>query len=152
ATFTIVLTNNGPGSANNVAINDPLPNGATLTWSTASAGCTVTGSGAAQTLSCTVGTLAQGASFSAAVSATTAVGNCPPSFPNLATATASNAASVNDAGSLVCQQPVLVIAKTPDGGTITAGGTASFTIVLTNNGPGPANNVAINDPLPNGAT
>src|SRR5205085_408094 len=80
-----------------------------------------------------------------------AVGNCPGTFPNLATAGASNAANVSDPGSIACQQPVLVMAKTPDGGTITAGQTATFNIVLTNNGPGPANGVTLTDPLPNGA-
>ena len=45
-------------------------------------------------------------------------------------------------------QPVLTIAKTPDSGTITAGATATFTIVVTNNGPGVAKDVAISDPLP----
>src|SRR5207344_2757336 len=73
-------------------------------------------------------------------------------FPNTATGAASNAASVTDPGSITCQQPVLVIAKTPDGGTITAGQTATFTIVVTNTGTGTATGVAINDPLPNGAT
>ena len=53
----------------------------------------------------------------------------------------TNAASVNNGASITCQTPVLVMAKTPDGGTITAGQTATFTVVVTNNGPGTANNV-----------
>ena len=52
--------------------------------------------------------------------------------------TATNAASVNNPGDITCQTPVLAIAKTPDAGIITAGETATFTIVLTNNGPGTA--------------
>src|SRR5438067_1305291 len=69
---------------------------------------------------------------------------------NTATASATNASSVNDPGSITCQTPVLAIAKTPDGGTVTAGSTATFTIVVTNNGPGTATGVAISDPLPAG--
>jgi len=38
-----------------------------------------------------------------------------------ATASATNAASVNDPGKITCQTPVLVIAKTPDTATVTAG-------------------------------
>jgi uncharacterized repeat protein (TIGR01451 family) len=69
---------------------------------------------------------------------------------NTTTATATNAASVSDPGKITCQTPVLVIAKTPDNGTITAGDTATFTVVVTNNGPGTATGVAISDPLPAG--
>jgi uncharacterized repeat protein (TIGR01451 family) len=47
-------------------------------------------------------------------------------------------------------QPVISIAKTPDGATITAGDTATFTIVVTNLGPGTAASVTISDPLPAG--
>ena len=53
----LTVTNNGPGTANNVVINDPLPSGAYLTWSTTSVGCSITGTGASQALSCTVATL-----------------------------------------------------------------------------------------------
>ena len=46
--------------------------------------------------------------------------------------------------------PTLTIAKTPDGQTITAGDTATFTIVVTNTGNGNANAVVIDDTLPPG--
>src|SRR5437870_10055472 len=47
-------------------------------------------------------------------------------------------------------QPNISVTKTADQGTINAGDTAAFTIVVTNNGPGTANNVTLNDPLPAG--
>src|SRR5438552_9642043 len=46
--------------------------------------------------------------------------------------------------SVTIPKPVLAIVKTPDGGTFHAGDTISFSIVVTNNGPGTAANVRFN--------
>src|SRR4029450_12891952 len=73
ATFSIVVTNNGPGTATGVTITDPLPAGGGVNWTTATAGCTVQLQAGVQTLNCTVGTLAQGASFTAVVTAPTSL-------------------------------------------------------------------------------
>src|SRR5205814_958748 len=82
--------------------------------------------------------------------AATSVSACA-SMDNTATANATNAVSVSDPGHIGCQTPVLAIAKTPDSGTITAGDTATFTIVVTNLGPGTATGVTlVDDPLPAG--
>src|SRR5262249_5271051 len=149
ATFTIVVTNNGGGGATGVAISDRLPAGGNVTWTTATANCSVSGAVGSQTLNCTVGSLTQGSSFTAVATAATSLGHCQV-MNNTATASASNAASVSDPGQITCQTAVNVIAKTPDNGTVTAGDTATFTIVVTNNGPGTATGVAISDPVPAG--
>ena len=149
ATFTIVATNNGPGPANNVTIDDPLPGGGGVTWQTGSVGCSITGPVGTQVLACSFGTLAAGASATAVATAVTSTVACA-QMNNTAIVSASNAAPVADSGSIACQVPVLAIAKTPDGTSISAGAAATFTIVVTNNGPGTANGVAINDPLPAG--
>ena len=111
ATFTIAVTNNGPGTANNVVINDPLPNGAALTWTTATVGCSITGSGASQALSCTVATLTQGSTFTAVVKAVTSLGatTCPGLMNNTATAKGDNTAQASDTGSINCEPPPLGI-------------------------------------------
>jgi uncharacterized repeat protein (TIGR01451 family) len=88
------------------------------------------------------------------VSAVTSLGKCV-QMDNSAVVTASNAASVNDPGHIACQTPVLAVVKSPKlpgdtGGLITAGDTATFTMVVTNNGPGTAKAVAISDTLPAG--
>ncbi len=44
------------------------------------------------------------------------------------------------------------VVKTPDGATISAGQTATFTIVVTNDGPGVATGVTLTDALPDAAT
>ena len=64
ATFTIVATNDGPGSATGVTITDTLP--ASLTWTDNQTACTISTGGV---MTCNVGTLAQGATFTVAVSA-----------------------------------------------------------------------------------
>ena len=46
--------------------------------------------------------------------------------------------------------PDLNVAKTPDGGTVQSGGTATFTIVVTNQGAGKALNATLSDTLPPG--
>jgi len=57
-------------------------------------------------------------------------------------------ASVAISSTLDC--PDVVVTKTADKGTINAGETAAFTIVVTNNGPGVAKNVTLTDTLPAG--
>src|SRR5439155_366685 len=62
----------------------------------------------------------------------------------------NSAVSVCGAEPVVISQPVLAIVKTPDGTTYHAGDTISFSIVVTNNGPGTAVNVRFSplDALP----
>ena len=118
------------------------------------AGCTITGSGAAQTLSCNAARWrkAQGSRGVAAAYRGRRHDLSGADEQHRDGDQGDNTAQASDTASITCQEPVLVVAKTPDSATITAGQTATFTVVVTNNGPGTANNVAISDPLPNGAT
>ena len=65
ASFTITVTNNGPGIAKNVTLNDPLPAG--IAWQDDSADCSITNG----TLSCQFGDLDPGESRTVHVSGTT---------------------------------------------------------------------------------
>src|SRR4029077_1607123 len=82
-TYTITVTNGGPSSSTGVIFTDPLPAGLTLVSATPSQG-TCNGT---TTISCSLGTLAVGASASASIVAKGApAGPFPVTIPNTATA------------------------------------------------------------------
>jgi len=155
--FTITVTNAGPGTAYDVTLNDPLPAGDGVSWSVESqsggAGCAVTGAAPNQTLACGPIDLADDASFSVHVTSDTdptgaeCVGG---TLPNTATADASNDAPVEASDTITVQCPDLDITKEAADGTVSAGDDIAFTITVTNDGPGTAYGVTLNDPLPAG--
>ena len=70
--FDITVSNSnvtGTGTAYNVTLTDPLPNG--ITWSENSGACTITGTGDDQVLTCSWASLAKGASATVRISGTT---------------------------------------------------------------------------------
>ena len=145
-TFTITATNNGPDPATNIQINDPLPTGYT-------AGTPTIGTYNQTTGIWTITSLANGSqatlTFTAPITATMA----GTTTTNHATATwteypttvtiPDNTIHVNKAGLTITNT-----GTTP----VNVGGTGTFTITATNNGPDPATNIQINDPLPTGYT
>ncbi|MBK9711345.1 MAG: DUF11 domain-containing protein [Kouleothrix sp.] len=158
--FSIAVSNNGPGTAYNVALNDPLPGNAGLDWDIVSASpglnCTISGAVGSEVLSCSIASLAAGASVSVTVGSGTTAASCA-TISNTATASASNEPSANtgnntSTASLTVDCPDVKVEKTADSGTINAGDTAAFTIVVTNIGAGIARNVTLTDNLPAGVT
>ena len=96
--FTITVTNQGPGTENNVTLNDPLPPGATWSINTnPSLGtCSITGPVGSQVLSCMFGDLALAANTSLHVSgASAAAGTYANSTTITGTITVNNAQVVN---------------------------------------------------------
>src|SRR5262249_26230407 len=85
--FTITVHNGGAGTAKSVTLNDPLPTGTGITWSIdpANAACNI----ANNTLSCSFGDLAPGASASVHVKSPTNFASCA-TYPNTASAQATN--------------------------------------------------------------
>lgn len=151
-TYTITVTNNGPDTATGVTVTDPLPAGSALVSASASQGsCSGT-----TTVSCDLGSLANGASATVTIVVmTTAVGT----LSNTAAASASTAdpTSANNAASAattVKPPPTadLVIAKTDAPDPVTLGGNVTYTITVTNNGPDPAAETTVSDTLPAGVT
>jgi uncharacterized repeat protein (TIGR01451 family) len=148
ASFTITVTNNGPGTATNIDVDDTLPagQGATpLVWSEDpdKAECTVV----SNVLHCDVASLAAGASFSVTLSALTDADDCG-LLDNIAYADADNNPQVSDPGDITVLCGDIDVDKTPDGGQVTAGDEASFTIVTSNNGDGTATGAELSDVLP----
>ena len=97
-----------------------VPAGGNVTWTTATAGCTVTGAVGAQSLGCTIGSLAQSATFTAVVSGVTSVDHCA-AMDNTASVVAANADQVSDAGKITClPTPTLQTTPNPTTGTMLA--------------------------------
>lgn len=146
--YTLAILNNGPGTADNVVVTDVLPPAATLV---SAPGCTGN-----PTLTCTVGTLAAGASASFTVTVTM------PSTPQTVSNTAQVSTSTVDPNpannSSTAQVGVgippadLSITKTAFTQAPFPGVNATYTIIVSNAGPGPADNVVVTDPLPAGVT
>jgi uncharacterized repeat protein (TIGR01451 family)/LPXTG-motif cell wall-anchored protein len=153
--FTILVSNSGPGVATGATLTDPLPGGSGVSWSvfpayTGPGTCTVNGSAPTQTLSCSFGDLAAGASASVHVTSQTANASCA-SYPNTATAQATNFAAVQDHASITVNCPNLSITKAADAVSVSAGTNIGFLITVNNAGPGTAKAVTVHDPLPTAA-
>ncbi len=141
--YTINVTNNGPSNATTVVVTDPLPAGIAFVSSSPVA-CT-----GAPNLSCTIGSLANGASSSFSITV-----NVPANF---APSTISNTASVKadqldlnpgnnmfTASTLVSGSADLALTKTC---TSTASVNSSCDITITNLGPSDAQAVMVTDAI-----
>lgn len=104
AEFTVTVTNNGPGTADDVTLDDVLPAG--LAWTDDKAECTIAGAGGNE-LHCDIGDLAENASFAVKVSAPTTSANCGLLDNPHAVADAANADPADDSGSMnvTCSPP-----------------------------------------------
>jgi uncharacterized repeat protein (TIGR01451 family) len=149
--FTITVTNSGAGTASGVTVTDTLPSDPGLSWTidaaNSDAGCSI----AAGTLTCNFGSLAAGASKHVHITSPTTAASCG-TVDNTASVTTSNDGSDSDDASITVDCPNVTVLKTADQGTIDAGDTAAFTIVVTNEGPGTAHDVTLTDTLPAGIT
>jgi len=159
--YTITLSNNGPDTAVQARFTDLLPSGMTFVSVTQNTGpaaiCGAPPVGSNGGVSCSVAVLGNGASaqftLSAAIPANVANGTI---VPNTATAATNNvdSNSSNDsstASTTVSAQADLVVTKTGPANAI-AGGTASYALKLTNNGPSDAASTSLSDTLPPGTT
>jgi uncharacterized repeat protein (TIGR01451 family) len=150
--YTITVTNSGQGAATNVVVTDTLPTNGGLSWSidggTGAQDCSITNG----VLTCTFPSIAAGASVTVHLSSPTTSATCG-TVVNTASATSSNDGSPSTGPvTITVDCPDVQVVKTADNGTINAGDTAAFTIVVTNNGPGVAKGVTLADTLPAGVT
>jgi uncharacterized repeat protein (TIGR01451 family)/fimbrial isopeptide formation D2 family protein len=154
--FDITVSNSaaaGTGTAYEVTLSDPLPDG--ITWSEDSTACSISGTGDDQVLSCSWASLAPGESATVRVSGTTGSEVCG-SVPNTATVAVANEPVGNqgnnsDDATVVVDCPDLQVVKSAVRTPISAGDEAVFTITVTNVGPGTAYEVTLHDVLPGSA-
>jgi uncharacterized repeat protein (TIGR01451 family) len=162
ATYTVTIIDNGLTDALNVSVADTLPVGVTLTATvtcvaagTASCG-TVTGSTGQTSFSATGATIGAGGSSSLVFTVPVAFASDLLDNPLVNAATANDLASgATGSGSdsdVRAAQAALTATKTDGSLTYTPGGTATYTIVVTNAGPSDTTNTTVSDPLPAGVT
>jgi uncharacterized repeat protein (TIGR01451 family) len=150
-TYDVVVKNNGPDTATNVTVSDPLPAG--LTYLSSSPEC----AGSGQTVNCSFGSMAAGESRTVQVSASVDSGLTGGSLSN--TATVSNDTPDPDPDNNTSTETVpvepqadLQITKHLENAKVVPGRTAKYRLIITNNGPSPATNVRMTDTLPKGLT
>jgi uncharacterized repeat protein (TIGR01451 family) len=150
-TYTLTVTNNGPGNSSGYVVDDPLPSGVTNA-NTATPGCSIS----AGVLTCQGNPLTVGATATITFTADAPSPNTA-AITNTATVT-GNEQDPNPANNTATAtvQPLpgadLAITKTASSSSVTAGGQVTYTLAVTNNGPDDASGVTVSDPLPAGET
>ncbi|MFI6283239.1 hypothetical protein ACIBCM_00550 [Streptomyces sp. NPDC051018] len=149
-TYTITITNNGPGDSTGYTVTDAIPAGLTGA-STSTPGCGI-GSG---TLTCTATSLAAGASTTITLTGTaapgatsivntvTVTGNDPDPNPGNNTSTFTTTVTPIEAD--------LAMSKTGPA-SVAPGGTVSYQLTVTNNGPDDSTGFTVTDTIPAGLT
>ena len=153
--FNVTISNGGPGTANDVTVDDPLPSGTGIHWSIDvqdGTACQITTVSGKQDLTCALGDMTAGAHYSVHITSDTTADSAG-TYPNTATVSSSNAPTQQSSASIVVLAPALSITKTADGSPVAAGGAVGFTVTVSNSdasSTGTATSVSISDPLPSG--
>jgi uncharacterized repeat protein (TIGR01451 family) len=150
-TYTLTVTNDGPGNSSGYTVTDQLPLGL-VNPLTSTAGCSI----ASGTLTCQGNPLANGASATITFTANAPTPNTA-AITNTATVTGlQNDPNPTNNTATATVQPLsgadLALVKTASPTSVTAGGQVTYTLLVTNNGPSDASNVSVSDPLPAGET
>lgn len=153
--WTLIATNNGPSTATGVVVTDALPAGVVFGGATASqGGCALSGA----TLSCSLGTLAVGASAQITVTArapaalegqtllnvATIGGAEPDPVPSNNRAEVPTRVGPPEAGNY----DLAVDKQLAAGARAVLGGSFAYTLKVTNSGPATATKVVVTDTLP----
>lgn len=152
-TYTLTVTNNGPGAANNVVVTDTLPGSATFVSATPSQGACPAPAGGV--LTCNLGAINNGLNATITVVATpTATGTLTNTASATANETDPNTANNTNiiATTTVNASADLSVTKTDAPDPVTAGSNLTYTITVSNAGPSAAAGVSLNDTLPAGTT
>jgi uncharacterized repeat protein (TIGR01451 family) len=146
-TYTISVTNSGPSPAATVRVTDTLPANVTF-GGVSGAGWTCGRSG--QTVTCTVASLAVATAPNIIITGTTSAfgGNIINNVSVGATTFDPNTANNSAQSTATVTTPDVSISKTNGQSTVVPGMAVTYTIVVTNSGPGALNNVTVTDIFP----
>lgn len=152
-TYTLTVTNNGPSDATGVIVTDTLPAGVTYQSATSSQGAVSQTGGI---VTATLGSLADGATATITILVTVNPATRG-EIVNVATVTGNEVELKPDNNSdeeptQVQAQADLTLTKTDSPDPAVAGGSLTYTLVVTNNGPSRATGVTVTDVLPSGLT
>lgn len=145
-TYKLAVTNNGPNTAKNVLVTDPLPEGETFV--SASAGCSEMGG----TVTCALAALGSGAmqTFTITADVASSLSSCPKNAASVVTDTPDPDPANNI--STVCVPPApkanLVVRKVASDIAPRPGGEVMYTLVVSNDGPSDATGVTVSDAIP----
>ena len=147
-TYSLVVTNGGLDPAQNVVLTDQLPAGTTFVSSTpGSPTCTV----ASAQLTCSLGTMANGATQTVTLVVAVGLGLAGTTLADTAQVTSTTADPNAANNSAIVSTPVVASADvqvTQTGpASLLAGAALSYTITVKNAGPDPAAAVALTDTL-----
>ena len=155
-TWTLTARNNGPSQATGVTITDSVPSAVTgVSAATATPGATCAAPGG--NVSCTVPTLASGATFVVTVSGTVGPDAATGALSNVANVTATTPVdpspdnnSASATAEVIARADVSVLKDGP--ATAVAGDRVDWTMRVRNDGPSTATGVRLTDALPAGVT
>jgi len=152
-TYQLSVTNNGPSDASGVSVTDTLPAGVTFA-SAAGTGWSCTHSGNVS-VTCTraaLATVASAPDITVVVTAPAQAGSITNAAKVSATTADPNVTN-NDAAATTTVSPLADLSMTKTGPpTVTAAGSVTYQLVVTNNGPSDAANLSVADTLPTGVT
>lgn len=146
-TYTALVSNAGPDNATSVGLTDVLP--ASVTFVSASAGCTYVG--ATTTVSCSIGSIANGASSSVSITVTPGTAGALQNSASVTGAQSDPVPGNNDATATTTVNSVggadiHVTGAAPEPVNTSAG--FAYTVQVLNQGPNTATAVALSDVLP----
>lgn len=150
-TYTLVVENDGPNQANNVALTDTLPSSVAFKSVSGSASCAHSNG----TVTCSnLGNIGAGGNRTVTIVVTPTVAGV---ITNTAVVTSSNpdptpANNTSTITTTVSPVADLSIGKTASSDPVTAGTSLTYTLTITNSGPSAATGVVISDTLPGGVT
>jgi uncharacterized repeat protein (TIGR01451 family) len=147
--YRLVVRNAGPDAAINARVTDALPAG--LTFQSASPGCAASG----QNVTCTLGNLAAGGSQTFTVTASVDSQLDAGELTNTATTSSETPDPKPSDNTSTTRVPVepqadLAIVKRALSSRPVPGRNLTYELTVTNNGPSPARDVRVTDPLPRG--